>query len=302
MNNQRASIFNVSFTEGDQNFVALGFVVFWNVRDISVTLDEFSAKLKTCGLPEKYAKEHNVRSSFIRAMNGMEDNRIIRKISENGFLMRFQFTGENVVSIGDEHELDYKKEAILQLDKTVYFDTQDFNKALTCDDQAIREIVIKAFDIERQRYTSNDVTRCIQNILNEKADIVSLRDQGCVYFVPAAYRDVMDKVIKLVTGLGSSTMNYIPLMNIAESRSLVGNAFSDEIDALINKLDKEISTAEILGKDVVGKFGDTKLEKIIEILGRVKKFTELIGADKVNQINSSFDGLVKRVGRKLIID
>ena len=281
----------------------LGYVVFWNLRGVDVTQDQFATMLKDCGLPEKYAREHNYRSAFTRALRNMEEKRIIRRVSETEDLLIVQFTAEELVKFGGDH-LQYDQETLIHVDKKIYRKTKDFGAALTQGKVEIKAKILEYFEREKIRYNSSDMTRYIQNILGDKADLVSLRQNGSIYFVPVGYQATMEQVIALVNGFGGgSIMEYFPIPNVKSSRTTIKNAFVDEVDSLLARMDKEVEAVEGGEKKVTDVWSVTKLNKIRSILERVENYNTILTADDNKRFQDGFTALEKRVsgGRKLVV-
>lgn len=305
----KAQMFVGQLREGMVDVKIMGYICWWNLRNVDITQADFINYLKASGLPEKYAREHNYRSAFTRALRNMEEKRIIRKVEETEALMSFQFTAEEVVGVGTDKRLDYDPETILVLDKKKYWDKDnggDFLKALVKGKMEIRNKVAEHFYREKLRYNSSDMTRYIQNILDDEALIVSLRPQGAVYFVPVGYQATLQNVIALVRRLGGgSVMENLPVPDVAASRSLVGNAFAEEVEQFAIRLEKEVSEVEAGEKDASDKWRGTKLAKIKEILDRIGTFSTVLEESKKQELEASFAKLEERIApgnRRLLLD
>lgn len=294
-----------SIVEGSKDIPIIGFWTFWSVRNVDLTQEQLKAKLTANGLSDKYALEHNYRSAFTRALANMEEKRIIRRIEENERRIVIQFTAEEVVREAGDKELQYEKETILTVDKKIYFEEKDFAKALTSEGRPeIRRKVLNYFAEEKTKYNSGDITRYVQKILSDGADVISLRDQGCLYFVPAGSQEFLQKVVNLVRGLSSSTMEMVPMPDVKASRDLVGNAFVDEIDQTLERWEQEVEAVEKGDKEVGEKWGQTKIAKISEIVVRMRSYASLLNASEADRLEQSFKALEERVnpGRKLKLD
>ena len=318
----------------------IGNVVFWNIRGADVTKDQFVAMLKDAGLPEKYAKEHNYRSSFIRALKNMEEDRIIRRVSEDDAFIVYQFTAEKVVTPEskcnycggvEKHEpmcpvgmgealaaakgvvvkkgamakLEYQYETRVIVDKNRYYEAKNFSDAVireiksadgTPDYVANPEItksVIDLYERERVRYRSGDVTRYVQKILTEEADIVSLRDQGAVYFVPARFQDVVEKVKSLVDKIAmGSSFEYLPIPDAAASRDTVASSVIGDLKGAIREFSDQIREA---GPDVP-KFMLQRFEGRIDgIKRRIGLYDEIVPETEAKKLTEEVDTLARQV-------
>jgi len=274
--------------EGTTDLDALGWIVFWNLKNVDINQAQFKAYLTECGLNPKFALEHNYRSAFIRALRNLEEQRIIRRVDEDTNVIVYQFTAEKRTRQDAGLRLDYEYETRVVVDKNIYRESGDFEKALIEGDGEIRKALIALFSREKVRYRSPDVTRYIQRIFRTNADIVTLRDQGSVYFVPSVFRSTVDAVAKLVAALGGeSTFDAIPMPNVSASRTLVKRAFSAEADSLIKDLLAEIQSALDGGlrpnDDNYDKWAQGKMKKVEEIRNRVGLYGDVLngGGDKI---------------------
>ena len=262
--------------EGNTSFPNLGWVVWWNIRNVELTRTTFIQMLEDCGLDGKYAREHNYRSAFTRAIRNMEEKRIIRKVREDDTVFVCQFTAENIVEDDGEEHLEYDKEAIIRVDKEQYRESKSFRLALDCEDDDIKEALITHFEREKVSYGSSDITRYLQKIFKDQADIISLREQGSVYFVPATFEEVLLKVRSLVQGLnGPSKLERMPVPDVADSREMIKNAFTEEIDKIYDALDADVQ-AVIDGKDVTGRWVENKLLKIEQFRRRIETYSDVL--------------------------
>lgn len=262
--------------EGNTSFPNLGYLVWWNIRNVELTRDQLIQKLEDCGLDEKYAKEHNYRSAFTRAIKNMTEKRIIRKVKEDDSVYVCQFTAENMVDSGEDEHLEYDQEAIVRVDKVQYRETGSFQLSLDCADESIKEALIAHFEREKVSYGSSDITRYLQKIFKDQADIISLREQGSVYFVPAAFEDILLKVQNLVMALnGPSKLEHIPMPDVSSSREMIKNAFTEEIDKIYESLDADVQ-AVLDGKEVSSRWIDNKLLKIEKFKNRISVYADVL--------------------------
>jgi len=293
------------FVEGDQDFQILGYMIWWNVRNVNITQEEFKQALVSCGFDEKYAREHNYRSALTRSLRAMEEQRIIRLADEDDRFMNYQFTAELKNGTGAEAELSYSREASFLVDKQRYRETKDFSAAVTCSVSEIKDRVVEEFGAQKVTYSSSDVTRYIKSILRENADIVSLRDQGCVYFVPAAYEQTVRNLAEFLGTLGGGNyLSFFPMPNVAHAQEVVGNAASTEFQSSLENLEKKISEVTSGNKDVGDKWLKNKLEEIAKIKARIGSYEHLI-AGGVDDLRSSLDKARESIlghGRKLDLD
>lgn len=274
----------------------LGSMCWWNIKNVDIGLSSFKSMLESVGLSADYAKEHNRRSSLTRAMRTLEEQRIIRMVQEDEIFATYQFTKEVKIEHDEDPSLEYTKETMVVFDKANYDKYGDINKAITKCDETIKPILIEAFNKARVGFNSSDVTRCIHRIFTDNGDIVGLRDKGAIYFVPAAFADLMDKVGKLVNNLGNgSSFDSVPLIDVASSRTVIGNALSDELDSILKNMDDDINKLKDSSKTITKQWADHRLAAIAKIQDRM-----LFYAGVLNN-SDEFQTKIGEISRKLII-
>lgn len=271
----------------------LGSVVFWNVRDVEVTRDWFKNHLNQVGLDgEKYAKEHNYRSTFIRCLRALEERRIIRKVEEDADRLIYQFTSE--VRAGDDANphLEYTPETIVEIDKDTYWTLGDFNEALVKCDDRFRPTLVEMFNKEKSIYRSSDITRYVQSIFNDQADIVSLRPQGSVYFVPAPFQNVVTQVAQVLAAVpvGTATLEHIPVPDVETSRHMVKTGVEAEIAEVFAGMEDDIKKMQAKNGEITEKWVEFRRDRINQIKKRLELYQEVLGATG-DQLRGKFDAL-----------
>jgi hypothetical protein len=272
----------------------IGHVVWWNVREVEATRDWFKASLDSVGLDgERYAHEHNYRASFIRCLRNLEEQRIIRKVKEDGGRLVYQFTAERLIEDDpDNPHLEYTPETVIEIDKSAYFTEGNFADALVKCDEKLKPILVEMFDKERVTYRSSDLTRYIQKIFRDNADIVSLRDQGSVYFVPASYANLINQVAQVLQSCpkGIAQLEHFPVPDAESSRTMVGHGVESEIIAIFEKMDEEIKAMQSGNTDITEKWVEHRQNKIRQIKERLAMYSEVLG-DTAHRLGGKFEAL-----------
>jgi len=283
----------------------IGSICWWNIRGADLTKDQFVALLKEAGLPEKYAREHNYRSSFIRALKNMEEDRIIRRVSEDDAFIVYQFTAEKATGAQKTAKLEYEYETRVIVDKKRYSETRNFSDAVIREiksndgtpdyvaDPEITRSVVDLYERERVRYRSSDVTRYVQKILTEEADIVGLRDQGAVYFVPARFQDVVEKVKSLVDKIAmGSSFEYLPIPDAAASRDTVASSVIGDLKGAIREFSDGVREA---GPDIKAYMLDRFKDRIDGIKRRIGLYDEIVPEAEAQKLTEEVDTLARQV-------
>ena len=305
-NEHKRSLLLGRINEGSLNLDILGYLVFWNIREVDVTRTAFAAALEEAGLDPKYAKEHNARSSLIRALNSLKEQKIVKMVSEDRVYARFQFTAELKSGEGDAARLSYHPQVIVTVDKEHYLMFHDeepdaFRKSITkvddaktdlqsADAESIKDQLAAAFERERSSYKSSDITRYVQSILEDEADIVSLRQQGSIYFVPATFQTQVEAIRALINQIGGahSRFDAIPVPDVKDARKTVGNAFAEEVANTLASLDKEVEEMNNSDKDIADKWVNHRKDQITKIKARIDMYAEVLG-EKAGELSGGFD-------------
>lgn len=296
---KRSRLIN-QLTEDNVSISILGYLVWWSIRNVDIDQERFAECLEECEIDEKYAREHNYLSAFKRALHNMEEARIIRIVEESPVRILCQFTAENKVETKrDGPRFDYDPETVIHIDKIVYKKAKDFAQALVKGDEQIKKQLVEHYQKEKIRYNSNDITRYIQKILNDQADILSLRDQGCLYFIPSGYAATMEKVQRLVRMIQSgNTFECVPLPDVRASRSLVSTAVTAETELTFDKLETEVAAMLQTGQEVTEVWKDTRLRRLRQLRKRLSDYAEVLGdeGDKMVASTEKLEEQIVKVG------
>lgn len=299
------------YEDGETKIPIIGFMVFWNIRDVDVTREQFAAALRRANLSDKYAREHNARSALIRALATLKEQKIVRMVHEDKSYASFQFTAELKTGTGEASRLSYNPEVIVGIDKERYTMFKDdepdaFRNSIlkvdnpsggqAADAEAIKDQLALAFNAEMSSYKSSDITRYLQKIFTDLADIVSLREQGSVYFIPAAYRTVVESVRSLVSEIGGTRSRFdsIPMPDLKDTRKTVGDSFAEEVAAVLANLDTEVSEMNSSNKNITEKWVKYRRDVIEQIQKRINMYAEVLG-ERAGILAGSFD----RIGATL---
>jgi hypothetical protein len=276
---EKARFLTMQLKEDGKEIPVLGYMTWWSLRDVDLTRDRFIAILEECGLNKAYAREHNYRSAFKRALKSLEEKRIIRFVDETPFRLVYQFTKELKREDTATPRLEYDRETLIVIDKEIYRQSEKFEDALVEGIPDIKKALIALFYQEKTRYNSGDVTRYIQRIFEDEADIITLRDQGCLYFVPAAYREVLDKVSRLVRQISGNdrAFEFVPLPDTSSGRVLVKRSIEDETQMTYEVLAAEIETAMKSKQEVSEVWKTTRISRILGLQERLATYAELLG-------------------------
>lgn len=285
-----------TITEGSKKVDILGYMTWWSMRNVSITRDKFQELLEQNGFNKNYAVEHNYMSTFKRALKSLEEKRIIRIVSDTSFLLRCQFTEEKLVDDG----LEYDRETIIEVNKEIYRKEKDLSKAITQGKPEIVTKLIELFNYEKVRYNSHDMNRYIQSILGKEADIISLRDQGCLYFVPAGYQSTLDSINKMASAIGNSTFITMPVPNLSVNQTLIKTAIKDDVENALSTLEEEVEQASKDKKAITKVWSGTRINRIKKLQQRLVAYSEVLGKD--TDLQKSAENLEKEIMKFRVLE
>jgi len=287
----------VATLEGCEN--ALGEIVYWNVRNVQIQRQQLIVLLESVGLPGSFAREHSYLSAFKRALKFMEENRIIRPVEENAGIMVYQFTAESKAE--DDMVLEYNREATITINKSDYRKDRNFRAAIQGPDDICNRLA-ELFEDEKTKFRSSDITRLIQRIFSSHADIVCLRQQGGVYYVPAVFHDLVVKVSSLVSQLGNSTLEHLPIPNVDSTRQAVRGGLVEEIGAVMKKLDEDIEKVKAGDDEATERWTLHRTQQVAALRDRVARYAEVLGDRDTERFQTSFAALEKAITNPRVLN
>jgi hypothetical protein len=181
------------------SFTLLGEIITWNARSnkkATPTHTEVTNALAKAGFSPDLAKELLPRHAFARACRQMSDNRSIDNVTESNDVILFQFTKKFL----KDKQWNFNKETEVKLHKS--------SGRIECDDISIQETVQSHFAAAMRDRTTNDITRIVQRLFEQNADLFPIRDQGGVYFVPQTHAAFISQVCLFLEELGGSVSRF----------------------------------------------------------------------------------------------
>ena len=273
-NQSKKNILLGTLTEGANEFSIVGYILYWNIRKVDITKEQFATALEECGIDKKYARSHSYRSSMIRALRSMEEERLVRLISEDNLSISYQFTAERQIDGDDGKELAYNKENLVMIDKVKYRETQDFSLSLVKCEEKFRKVLIDLFNQHKDKYKSSDITRYLQVIFREQADIVSLRPQGSVYFIPAAFKPLVDSMSNLLNKIGPEChLENFPIPNVESAKEAIRTSLIEEVDSDISSIDSDVEAVLAGDKGVSKVWTSTRIDRMRKLLDRIEAYS-----------------------------
>jgi hypothetical protein len=276
-------------TAGLKGMKWLGVVITWNSGPEGATHGHSKVMnaLGVAGLDTKYERELLPRNAFQRAAKKLSDERIIDVFREDERELVFQFTRKHLNSL----QWEFRKETFVSLNKNTGKVLSD-DKAIALEAQAE---VDKAMDLR----TNADVTRIVNRLFEDHADLIPMRDAGGVYFVPQEHCGFVARVETFLTQLGGR-IDQIPVpAGTATGDRTIQNAVSATMAKLIeDHMDAVKKFEPATRKDTIQRQADEikhtriKIEAYAHYLG--ERQSELI--KKISEANKLLKEQVEAIG------
>lgn len=242
-----------------------GEIITWSMGGNPVPHSELVAALEANDLPTGVIREMLPRHAFTRACSKLREQRIIRRVEETDAEIRFQFTVERRTSDGFE----YDRETILTLDKA--------DGAIACDLPDLANAARAAFDQAMGLRTPGDVTKVIQRLFDNEADLFSIRPQGGCYFVPAAYADFVARVEAFVARLGGSIGRFPVPKGTAHGDASVRVSVAEGMAGMIRD---HMDAIESFDVSTHASTMEKRAEAIRTTRHKLMSYAEYLGAEK----------------------
>ena len=263
----------------------LGAVVTWSSgRDgTSHKHADVVAALVEANLNPDVAKEFLPRHAFSRAMRQLKDQRIIDVFRENESEVIFQFTRKEETA----DELKFTRETFVTLNKVTGAILSDVPEVSKQASAALAEAM-------ESRQTA-DITRIVQKLFDDHADLIPLRDAGGVYFVPQEYVDFTKQVGKFLEKLGGR-IDVIPMpKGTPDGDKAIQNAVAGSIEGLIaDHLEAVESFEKSTRKDTI----DRQAERIRDTRVRIEAYAHYLGT-RQRELISQAAKATKRLKAKM---
>lgn len=267
----------------------LGTIVTWSSGADGSThkYSQVTEALNKAGLDGKYSRELLPRHAFSRAARKLSEDRVIEIFTQNETDLVFQFTKMHL----GETEWEFNREAFVTLNK--------ITGTVTSDNHDLARTAQVELDNAMETRTTADVTRIVQRLFEDHADLIPVRDAGGVYFVPQEYADFADKVELFLTALGGR-LDRIP---VPEGTDAGDRAIQNAVGSAMEKLIEDHMLA-VKGfetntrKDTI----ERAAEKIKETRVKIEAYAHYLGErqkdllEKIKDANLVLKEQVERIG------
>lgn len=189
----------------------LGELVTWSCGGVKVTYADVVRALKDADLDHNVARRLLPRNAFKRACKALSGNRVIREIKElsSSVELVFQFTREKL----ENKEFVYETEDLVRIHRET--------GAITCGSEELRQLAQSLLDSAVESRTGSDVTRIIQRLFEQHAEMYPVRDRGGIYFCPIAFKEFVDKIASFMAAMNGTLDRWPVPAGLASSKKSV---------------------------------------------------------------------------------
>ena len=242
-----------------------GEIIAWTCSGVAVRHSDLVAALRDADLDEGVARELAPKHAFARACKKLSEQRIIRRVAEDGASMKFQFTAEH----RSDDRFEYTLETLLTLDKRT--------GRVSCDLPGLATSAQEHLDHALGVRTASDVTRVIGKLFDRHADLFPIRPQGGCYFVPDRHTGFVDRVQAMLGRIGGRIRRFPVPAGTPEGDRSVKDAVASGLAALIGEHRRAIAA---FGDETRGETLERAAETIRTTRLKVEGYSELLADEK----------------------
>lgn len=283
----------------------LGSLVFFSICDADVELDKARQQLSALGLsPANLRKNLRPFDAFRKAardcghkfktINDVKSEILVRALGEDADQVHMRLILERADwSSGHKRQLLYQKIAELTFDRgekdkhTGYINhgvtavrTTD-QVDLTPEEDGRLSLALATFPDHYNHYLTHLDSHAVRTFVREYVlglSAVCVKESGGLYFVKRDHANEVAKLATWVRGVGSQ-FNDVPLLNVADKREMILEAFEDEAVREVERLMGEVK--EILSdpdRRIEDKTFDAYATRAAELKQKMAEYTEVLGA------------------------
>jgi hypothetical protein len=171
-------------------------------------------------------------------------------------------------SAGDHIDFSYET--------TIKFDP--VTGSFDCADTEIAGETTAAYIHHRGRRTASDITRMVQRMFKNHAELYPINPRkGVAYFVPAKHADFTKKVEAFLKDVGGSLPRFPIPTGTTEGNANVASAISGGLSELIDELNAKVLE---FNESTRGKTKESALQRIQEIQYKITAYDEFLADTK----------------------
>ena len=234
--------------------------------------------LQAAGLDASVCRTMLPRHIFKRAIKKLSDQRVIDVVRDGSRELIFQFTKKELAIItaaknGEDAEVQFGKEDYLRLDK--------YNGTIEGTVPALVERAKELYEDAKDKYTSADITRMVQRLADDNADLFPIREQGGVYFVPITKQAFLDKLETFLSKLGGYLTRIPVPAGTAKGDTSITNAVQSQFQGLVR--DHKTAIAELTPNATKASL-DSAAAKIKATKVKMEAYTHYLNQTKAQMV------------------
>lgn len=281
-----------------QNIEILGWFCWWTIKNVAISRVDFQALLKSVGLDYNPRDTGINRSAFVKAVDKVrsahkKEGKLIRKIKAKG--------DEYVYGLVNEHadaaeHLHYRHECTMRF----YVKTG----IMMCDnaDHPSYQLVVKYYDYYLETIDSDEARNVLLAMLHNTF-AVTVRQRGGIYFIAAEFSTLLEKLEKLINGLGADCyLALAPQIDEERTKKSIYKAFveglTDRIAEFKEKLEGNMSDASHKYANRQHEALCNRLEEYRTMKKEIEFYADALDFQAVN-LREQLDGLGEQLQRKL---
>lgn len=263
-----------------------GEIVTWDLNaPDGVSVVSLRDALTQSNLPPELCRDLSARSAFSRVCGELKTARSIDKVESRGGITRFQFTAKTL----ENHAINFRREAVVELNT--------LTGAISCkENRDLEQLAIRTFDAAMDNRTTQDVTRLVQKLFAEQADLFAINPRkGVAYFVPEVYRDFTGRIEDLLTRLGGALYRFPVPKGTPTGDRAVQAAVESGLQALSDELLASVEEWDLTTRD---KTIDKAVESWRKINFKVEAYSDFLSVKQAN-LQSNLADVRKRIAEKV---
>lgn len=267
----------------------LGEVVTWDIATQDIPYHDVIDALREAGLDPDAASELSPKSAFKRACKTLKENRSIDRLNQSGKKkggpVIYQFTRKEL----EDGKLEFDYECQMELDAET--------GSVSCqEDGVLEEQTQKLVDFAKETRTGQDITRLVQKLFNDNADLFPINPRkGVAYFVPIEHREFTAKVEAFMSSLGGEICRFPVPRGDEKGEESVRGAIKAGIATLVDELNGAVSEWDDTTR---GSTMERAKNRWTTIYNKVDAYSEYLGAEKrslQDALDKAKDELYRRI-------
>jgi hypothetical protein len=263
---------------------ALGFFIGWEKPDDAKTYKDVLDALDAAGLDKAAARELAPRFAFTRAAKKLSDDQVIDVLSEDATEIRFQVTRRLL----QKEQWDYKKETVLTLNKTT--------GKLECEVGDLKKFMQAELDNAIDRRTTSDITKIVQRLFDDNADLMPFLSKGGVYIVPKVHEEFLFKIETFFSHVGGTLKRCpIPSGNKDGIKTMCEST-ETYIGSMIGELDTAVAG---FGTDTRSDTLKRSAERVSEVKVKIKALAHYLLSGGVAKLEKALEDSDKKLEERI---